>query len=500
MARLTNRDDPLAAVRRSLRRPESRGAVEIALFRLPARQREIVRRYDLERERARDVQQALALSRRQFFRDHRQALASLSAHLPDESIHAGSGDGAAPTVALSCEPELAGRAYARSLAQSGDVRCLDVLRSLATNAQTRVDRADMLLELAESAADFGDELASIDALNEAGRLLAGRDSAADVSLNGRLGRLRARLVCSADDTALQLTRSLALLRYAVAFDPASPDVRYALADGLFDLASLDFQHGAHARAREALAEAAELIEQFGLRRRPKALEILAFQAAVDACISGRTKAAVTEVSALLRLASESAWSSTVCRLSSYLVGLNAISGAHDEAIAWYLRTLPFSVAGLPNDRANLAMEAAHAYTMSGRAREALSAIGYVRANGACPPDHSPSWHAVAATALICLGDESAMVEAQTALAGYSARNLARGTGDAHRLLAACFAKRGDARRAREHIAEARRLTERYGVPYALLLTLFSQAGIVRSSAMQKEAFEYAALLHRLAAM
>ena len=96
MARKSDRDDPLSAVRRLLRElrtsrsPAVRrregllGAVEIALFRLPPRQREIVRRYDLAGENAGDVQRALALSPRQFFRDRRQALTFLSDHLFNE--------------------------------------------------------------------------------------------------------------------------------------------------------------------------------------------------------------------------------------------------------------------------------------------------------------------------------------------------------------------------------------------------------------------------------
>lgn len=499
MARVPNRHDPLTAVRRLVRRPEARGAVEIALFRLPARQREIVRRYDFARERACDVQRALGLSPRQFFRDRRRALSTLRVHLADADAQSRSDvEAEGRPATLSHDLELAGRAYARSLAQSGSQRCLDVLRSLATKTDAPLDRADLLLELADTAADFGDDLASTEAVNAAGQLIGNDDSASEVWLRGRLARLRAWLALSSSDTASHLAHALALLRRGFASDPASPDVRAALVNALHDVGSLHFSLGEHVAARAAVVEAVDLIERFGLQRRPKALEILAFHAAIDACFTGRTKTAVVKVSSLLRIAAESAWPSTACRLSSYLVGLNAISGEYGEAIAWYQRTMPFSVAGAPSDRANLAMEAAHAYTMSGRAREALSVIAYMRPEGGCAREPGPSWHAVAATALARLGDESALSEAQAALAGYSAHNAARGIGDAHRLLAVCYAKGGDTRHAREHIAEARRLTERYGVPYALLLTLVSEASIVQSAALQNEASEYAKLLQRLA--
>ena len=51
---------------------------------------------------------------------------------------------------------------------------------------------------------------------------------------------------------------------------------------------------------------------------------------------------------------------------------------------------------------------------------------------------------------------------------------------------------------RSPIGEARRLVERYGVPYALLLTLVSEAAIVRSPAVRNDAIEYGRLLQRLA--
>src|SRR5579863_6619827 len=93
MARRSDREDPISELRRLLRgvrvsprAPRSaalRGAVEIALFRLPPRQRAIVRRYDLDGERASDVQRELGLSPRQFFRDRRSGLAQLSGYISE---------------------------------------------------------------------------------------------------------------------------------------------------------------------------------------------------------------------------------------------------------------------------------------------------------------------------------------------------------------------------------------------------------------------------------
>lgn len=500
MPRIPSQDDPLAAARRAVRRVDLRGEVEIALFRLPVRQREIVRRYDFARQEAHDVQRALGLSRRQFFRDHRQALSILSAHLTCEEGH-GRGEAGyrAGQFALGCDIQVAGRAFARGLAQSGSLRSLDVLRSLAANTGAHAQRADLLLELADTAADYGDTIASTDAMTAASQLLGHECRAPAAWLHGRLARVRARLAQNSGDAAAHLARAIALLRGAVALDLTQLDVRVALADTLGAGASFHFEQGNYAHARAASREAAEMVERFELRWHPKAVETLALHAAIDACLTGRTKAAIANISSLLRLAAESAWSSTACRLGGYLVGLNDLSEEYTEAISWYRRTMPTALAGArPIDRADLVMEAAHAYTMSGRASEALSVLATVRPPNGRPRHSAPSWRAVAAEALAHLGDESAIAEAHAALVGYTKRNAPRGIGDAHRLLAVCYAKRGDARRAREHVAEARKLTERYGVPYALLLTLVAEAAIVRSVALRREASEYAKLLRRLA--
>jgi tetratricopeptide (TPR) repeat protein len=510
MARRSDREDPLSEVRRLLRRlrtapgaPQGtalRGSVEIALFRLPSRQQAVVRRYDLNGERASKIQCELGLSPRQFFRDRRAGLALLGSYVfePQPALKAAS---VHATLEVPYEAGIAARAFARSLAQTGDARCLDVLRDLAAMAREPIERADLLLELAETAADCSDEQVAAKATGAASLLVSSiRDTQAGELLRGRLARVRARLSQSLDDALSFVAEAVTILRLSVASGSSGLKSASALVDALGDAALLHFSLGAYARARAASLEAVALIDRFALRSRPKALEILAMHAVIEACVSGRTSVAIAEVTSLLRLAVDSGWSSTACRLGADVVGLNAICGDYDQAIRWYQRLMPFSQGGTrPSDRANLAMEAAHSYTMAGRSREALAVLGYIRPENGCPRNELPSWHAVTGAALANLGDGAAAIaEARSALSGYSSRGVERGVGDAHHLLAVCHARRGEERRAREHIGEARRLIERYGVPYALLLTLVSEAAIVRSAAARNDAIEYGRLLQRLA--
>ena len=142
------------------------------------------------------------------------------------------------------------------------------------------------------------------------------------------------------------------------------------------------------------AEALELIDAFGLANRPEALEISAVHVTIEAIVSGRTCAAVSEIELLLQRAGESGWSSTASRLGAVLVGLNCVSGDYTQAIYRYRTISPLALRGArPGDRSGLMMETAHAYTMSGRPNEALSLIGYVRPGDGCPRAVVPGWHA-----------------------------------------------------------------------------------------------------------
>jgi hypothetical protein len=66
--------------------------------------------------------------------------------------------------------------------------------------------------------------------------------------------------------------------------------------------------------------------------------------------------------------------------------------------------------------------------------------------------------------------------------------------DAHRLIAKSYARLGDLAAAREHIGEARRLSERYGIPEGLLCALNAQAEILQSAALKSHALELERLL------
>jgi hypothetical protein len=255
-----------------------------------------------------------------------------------------------PPMTDVSDATLSGRASARSLAQSGNAQCLGVLHELARNAIDPGARADLLLELAELALDFDDAETARNAIehvmhvvNDAGRLkpgLAGYASA-------RLARSEARLTESYPDTALKLREAVAWLRRSLAAAPDAIDAHAALLETLGDMAVLDFDAGSFTAARAASAEAVRVVESLALWTRPRALEILAMDAVLDACLSGYMGAAIATVSSLLRRAADSGWSATASRLGAHLVGLYGVSGARGRALLLYGRGRSHSKTRVP---------------------------------------------------------------------------------------------------------------------------------------------------------
>jgi len=278
----------------------------------------------------------------------------------------------------------------------------------------------------------------------------------------------------------------------------SLDARWALAETLGDLALFHFADGTFADARAASAQACRIVMELELWTRPRALELLAMDATLGACFSGKTAEAVATTTSLLARSYDSGWSATASHLGATIVGLNGIRGDYEEAIRWYHRLTAVPGAARPVDRSNMAREAAHAYTMLRRPDEALRILADVQPINDRRCADGAGWHAYMSAALERSGnDRAALAAARRALAGFCAHDAARGIGDAHRLIAISAWKLHDPKTAAEHIAEALRLVEAHGTPYGLLRTLVAKANIVGSATLRHEAIELARLLLEL---
>ena len=327
---------------------------------------------------------------------------------------------------LGSDATLAGRTFARSLAQSGSTQCLDVLRTLARDASDPLERADLLVELVETALDYSDECVAAEASVSAIQILRGNAFAPATSdwLDGRLARAKARLSSTQREGTVEFTRSAALLRRSIAAEPGMLAPRVALADTLGDDAVLQFSLGTFAQARAVSSSAVELIAGFGLSNRPRALEIMAMHAAIEAVITGRVQTAIAEVSILLERAAESGWSSNGQPPRRGGRGIKrraaAITARRFGGIARWRR---WHSGARPSDRTGLMLEAAHSYTGMGRPAESLSILGYARpSEGSCPRTEVPDRQAFAAAAFDRLGESAAALREAPRRSRVIARN------------------------------------------------------------------------------
>jgi tetratricopeptide (TPR) repeat protein len=492
--------------------------VRSALFRLPERQRELIRRHDLEGEPADALQHSLGLSARQYYRDRRAGLAALSRYLLGTA--AWPGDRTVP-AAFAAEPpprppeigasvallphsngEFVRQAYARSLFQSGDIACLDVLADLARAVTDPQRRAGLLLDLSEMAFEFDRQDLSRGARRTAIRIVEETqpfdEGDADL-LRGRIARLGANYVGTLSEAEQLYTQSLAHLRRSLRSSPMRVDARAQIALTLGDVALSKFGNGAFAEARSASAEACDIIRCSGLWTLPRALEIVAVNRTLEAVVTGRVSVAVQRLVELLELAIELGNSSVAGLVGALMVGLNSTRGKYEEAVRWYDRLASPVACGMRlTDRAHLAMEAAHALSMVGRSAEALEILGYGRAETEWPLVETASRHVTIGQVLVRAGNPTAaLAEGQAARRDYEANQVARGLGNAHRLIAICYGRLGDLDRAKDHVREAQRLAETNGTHYDLLRTLVAKAEIVQSRTVKAEAIEFAQMLRGL---
>jgi tetratricopeptide (TPR) repeat protein len=216
-------------------------------------------------------------------------------------------------------------------------------------------------------------------------------------------------------------------------------------------------------------------------------------------LTGRVGAAVQRLAQLLNMAIELGWSSIAGLLGALLVGLNGTRGKYEEAVRWYERLASPSNSGMRlGDRAHLAIEASHAFTMLGKPADALAILGYRQTENEWPRVESASWHVCVAEALERSGEPAAALpHAEQAWRDYDAAQVLRGSGNAHRVIALCYGRLGDLDRAKEHVSEAQRLIETNGTPYALLRTLVAKAGIEHSQRVKSDAIEFAQMLRAL---
>ncbi len=510
MTRRANVADELSTIRRLLR-DVRRGigvakrdraivkVVRLALFRLPARQREIVRRYDLEGQPAPRVQADLAISRRQLFRDRRAALSLLHVQVFGERGVTEIPRVSEKAAVVGGEVQSATRALALTLCQSGSGRGFQLLHELSVEARNAAERAHLLLDLAEAAFECSVAGLATESAERAAPLvdqLSTSHSAQYECVSGRFAAVQARLAPTLAKATENSDRSIWLLQQAHSADPSDTEIQLWLADAIAGRALIQISCGRFAEARQATAEACALIH--GLEPlRPAMLQIFAMRATLSASASGEPTDSMRSLRALFTQALEAGWHCLAGRLAADIVGLHNVHEDYNGALRFYrkIATFPFD-GSRAIDRFAITGEAAHAYITTGRPAEGLALLREVAPDTGVPERERPTWHLAVGKALEQLGHTKiALREANEAMDGFIAQGTDRGTAAAHHLLARCHAHLKHRRASREHIDQAYELTAKYGTPYALFRVLGAKARIFGNAALAEEARELAAALH-----
>ena len=211
MARKSDRDDPLSTVRRLLRELRTLRSLGVRRRRrcsAPSRSHSSVYRRASARSSGdtilpfhgvAEVQRALAISPRAVLSRPPPGRSPFSASIFSTSTGARLKIARSPRLRHRCRPPakrgLRARPSRAASRKPENVQCLDALRSARQDASDPLERADLLLELAETANDYSDEPAASAAVLAASRLLNDAEFTPAVAdwLRGRLARAQAHL-------------------------------------------------------------------------------------------------------------------------------------------------------------------------------------------------------------------------------------------------------------------------------------------------------------------
>ena len=451
-----------------------RQAIEVSLFRLPPRQREIVQRYDLEGEPVAETCKALALSRRQFFRDHRAALRRLATFMLEST------EGAAAPRLDTASIEIQGRSsmplsmirtLVAGLRNAGAYdEAIAVLRRACLVHDRPLVRIELWLDLAELAHECGDAAASAGALEQARRTIEIERTEPGPVLTARMLLVDGHLACSHLERRTIYREALALLRASAQRWENVGEGGAVLVKTLHELSLSDDHRGDWVAARDAARAAANEARRFGLEETPLGLVVKANHVMRDARQFGDVDAAVRPLKEGLALALRNGWVQAAGDIVVHFVNVNLMRSRYSRALewkAWIAAVDPSRFTA--RTRKFLAVDVAHALTMLGRPEQALTALQTGSDEGLAFSGAREYWRAEALRARGNVGEALAL--ASRALDGAADADSGKGKARTKRLLASCHSALGHGRFAHKALSECLELSSSYVSPYDLLLTM-----------------------------
>ncbi len=452
-------------------------ALGVSLYRLPARQRAIVVRYDLRRESVTAICKVLGLSRRQFFRDHKAALLRLASlllssraarsasALPTCRVGSGSDSSSLASVTWSLAAGLLSvGAYAQAL-------------DLFTDGSRRGNRADRQIASALNAAEIAIESGrATDAqamLERIGVLPSNRIFQLHPRLAAHYALVAGHLEESHSKRQESYLRAVAIIERPMLHGEGEAANGTLLARTLHAL-SLSYDHqGDWIAARDAASKAVDTVKHFLLEDTPIGLVVRANYAMRDARHYGNVDLPLKTLRQCLQLALRNGWMPVIGDLAVQFINLNLMRLDYIQALAWSQWISAAEVSRFAARTRNfLAVDSAHALTMLGHPDRALAFLQDSSSDeGLAFTGAREYWHA---DALRAAGDiEASLILGSHALDRAASAGSPKGQARCKRLLATCHFALGRAGLARRTITECIELSEQFVSPYDLLLSIIA---------------------------
>ena len=449
-------------------------ALSVSLYRLPPRLHAIVARYDLARQPISAICKELAISRRQFHRDHRSALLQLmSLMLVPSKVVDQSAEGSR-SDRLDFHPATLGSISRSPAVGLWNVGAYEQAFDLYCQEWHSNNSAERQIESALDAADIAVEcgrIADARSIMDQIRAVTGPSSLHVRPYMAALAELiEGHLENSHPKRQEWYRRALATIGH-----PTGPNADRAscIMLQLKALHSLSLSHdhqGEWIAAREASEQAMRTLKQSTFDSSPIGSFIKANHAMRDARQFGNVDLSLETLWQCLELALRNGWVPVVGDIAVQFINLNLMRQRYGRALAWRQWISFVQPARLMARTRNfLAVDSAHALTMLGRPDRALAHLGHVGDEGLAFVGAREYWRA---DALRAGGNiRAAFILASQALEQAAAAESKKGEARCMRLLATCHHVLGHERLARKTIQECLDLSQQYVSPYDLFLTV-----------------------------